>query len=257
MKKAFPILNILGFIAVLAGNYLAATGALNNQTTGAASDRYPNLFTPAGFTFSIWGIIYLLLLTFIIIQTTTLFRKNAANSSAIEAIGPWFFISCVANTSWLYAWHYDNIPLSMAIMLALLASLLQIYLRLGIGRTGASRTVRLGIHLPFSVYLGWITVATIANASILLVSQGWGGWGISPANWAAVMIAAGVVIGLSMLFLRRDLGYALVLVWAFYGIWSARSVEGQEAAPVASAALMAIIALVVSTAVAGWKRMRA
>lgn len=257
MKKAFPILNSLGFVAMLAGNYLAATGALNNQTTGAASDRYPNLFTPAGFTFSIWGIIYLLLLAFTIIQTTTLFRKNTANSNAVDAIGPWFFISCVANTSWLYAWHYDNIPLSMAIMLALLASLLQIYLRLGIGRSGVSKTVRFGIHLPFSVYLGWITVASIANASILLVSLNWNGWGIPPADWAAVMIAAGVVIGLSMLFLRRDLGYALVLIWAFYGIWSARSAEGPDAAPVATTALTAIIALAVSTLVAGWKRMRA
>lgn len=220
MKKRLPILNVFALVATLVANYLANALPIAGRTPAAVSDMFPTLFTPAGFTFSIWGIIYLLLLGFAIYQAR-FFNKEAP--AFLGQIGWCFVLSCAANIGWLLAFHNLQIGLSMLIMLALLGSLLAVYLRLGIGTTvAATKGEQWLVRLPFSVYLGWITVATIANASIFLSNLGWNGEPASPQFWTAVVIVAAIGIALWALFSRRDFAYAAVIVWALFGIYSKR-----------------------------------
>ena len=216
--KSLSILNLLSFVSIVIVNYLAVTLPLNNKTTGVLSDQYPNLFVPVGLTFSIWGIIYLLLGIFIVYQLGYAFKKDTQNSSFLEKIGILFFVSCLANFTWIFAWHFEMVPLSLFIMLILLISLIVIYQKLNIGRSEASKSEKYLVHLPFSVYLGWITIATIANTTALLVNLNWNRLGLSEPFWTIVVIIIGLVISLMMLFYRKDIFYSLVVDWALLGI---------------------------------------
>ena len=218
LRKTLSILNLLGFLGMVIVNYLAVTLPLNNKTTGELSDQYPNLFVPAGFTFSIWGVIYLLLAIFIVYQLVYAFRKNTQNSFFMEKIGILFFVSSIANLSWVFAWHFELVSLSLFLMLILLVSLMAIYVKLQIGRSDSSRSEKYLVHLPFSVYLGWITIATIANITALLVNLGWNRFGLSEPLWTVAVIIIGIVISLTILFYRKDIFYCLVVDWALFGI---------------------------------------
>lgn len=208
-----PLLNIAAFAVTVAVNALANILPLNGLTTGAISDAFPSLVTPAGYVFSIWGLIYLLLAVFVIYQTLPAQRHNPR----LVRVGYLFVLSCALNVAWLFTWHYLLIPLSLPVMLGLLGTLVVIYQRLEIGRSRVSRSETFAVRLAFSVYLGWITVATIANVSELLLERG------APLDWTApfwafVALAAATVVGLTMLRRRGDTAYTLVLVWAFVGI---------------------------------------
>lgn len=219
LRKALSILNLLGFLGTVMLNYLAITLPLNNKTTGELSDQYPNLFVPAGFTFSIWGVIYLLLAIFVIYQLFYAFKKNRQNSSFLEKIGILFFVSSLANLGWIIAWHFELLSLSLFLMLILLGSLMSIYVKLQIGRSSnPSKSEKYLVHLPFSVYLGWITIATIANITALLVNLGWNRFGFSEQLWTIAVLITGIVISLIILFNRRDIFYPLVVAWALFGI---------------------------------------
>ena len=216
------IANFLAFLGTVAVNALAVTLPLNGRSTGELSDAYPNLFVPAGLTFSIWGVIYLLLGAFAVFQLL-------AHRPFVDRIGWIFVLSSAANMGWIVAWHYEQVLLSFLIMLALLASLIAVYLRLFIGRsTGSAEEKWLG-HVCFSVYLGWITVATVANATALLVNAGWGRFGLSEAFWAIFVIGAATFITLLMLLRRGDIFHALVVLWALLGIVLKRSAAGGAA----------------------------
>lgn len=218
LRKNLSILNLLGFLGMVIINYLAVTLPLNNKTTGELSDQYPNLFVPAGFTFSIWGVIYLLLAIFIVYQLVYAFRKNTQNSSFLEKIGILFFVSSLANFGWIFAWHFELVSLSLFLMLILLVSLMAIYVKLQIGRSDSSKSEKYLVHLPFSVYLGWITIATIANTTALLVNLGWNRFGLSEQFWTVAVIIIGIAISLTILFYRKDIFYCLVVNWALLGI---------------------------------------
>lgn len=243
MKKFLPLLNLLALAAVLLVNYLANALPIAGRTPAQVSEMFPTLFTPAGFTFAIWGIIYLLLLAFSIFQLRYTGKQQPA---FLERIGWLFVLSCAANTGWLFAFHHLYIGLSMLVMLLLLGSLIMIYLRLGVGRGSASKSEEWLVQLPFSVYLGWVSVATIANASILLTHLGWTGQPGGPAFWAALVIAAAVVLGLLAMSRRRDFAYAAVIVWALWGIYNKRSADSfsnDGLAETAALAGMAVLAL--------------
>lgn len=216
--KLFAIANTLGFILVLVLNALANILPINGMTTGELSDAYPNLFVPAGFTFSIWGVIYLSLIGFIVYQIKQAFSRRNAPHHFISKIGWLFFISCLANAGWIVAWHYQYVGLSLAIMLCILLSLIAIYQSLNIGLKEANSSEKVFVHIPFSIYLGWITVATIANVTAVLVNIGWDGFGISATTWTVIMLIIGTLIGITMLRRRKDTAYALVLIWAYFGI---------------------------------------
>ena len=223
-QRTLQILNVLGFILVITLNTLANTLPINGYNTGELSGRYPNLFVPAGFTFSIWGVIYLLLLGFVIYQ----FTRPARQSEVPRRIGPWFFLSCLFNASWILAWHYLLPGLSLLIMLALLGSLILIYQRVYSSPRLEVKGARWWVELPFSIYLGWITVATIANTTAVLVDVGWGGWGIPEPAWTVVMIAVAIGIGLWFTLRQSDVFYPLVVVWALIGIIARRTSEMAE-----------------------------
>jgi hypothetical protein len=217
--KAYQILNIIGLVLVLIINFLANALPIGGRTTGELSALYPSLFTPAGYVFSIWGVIYFLLIIFAGFQARGLFSDpKKFNNRFLYRIDIWFFVSCIGNASWIFAWHYQLVWLSMVLMLVILCSLIIIYLRLGIGHRIVGKNERNMVHHPFSVYLGWITVATIANAATVFIRYQWNGAGISEEVWTSVMITIASAISVIMLFVRKDLLFSLVIIWAFSGI---------------------------------------
>jgi len=230
------VANILAFAGVLLVNYLANALPIAGRTPGGVSDMFPTLFTPAGFTFSIWGVIYLLVLGFVG-YTARFINKSAP--AFLHHIG-WLFVgSCLANIAWIFAFHNLQIGLSMLVMLLLLGSLLGIYLRVA----DSAGMERWFVRLPFSVYLGWVSVATIANASILLTHWGWDGSPGGPQFWTVVVIAAAVGLGVWALWSRRDFAYALVIAWALYGIFSKRIADLGTADGMVETASLAGIAI--------------
>ena len=222
-KKILQIGNICAVIITIFINALAVMLPLNGKTTQELSDALPNLFVPAGITFSIWSIIYILWIIFAIYQAKDLFKKEEIDMPFLKQINYLFILSSIANSSWIFLWHYEYIGLSLLMMLVLLLSLLAIYIRLNIGRSIISMTERLCVHIPFSVYLGWITVATIANATAFLVSINWDRVGISDLTWTIVIISVGTLLTILMLILRKDIAFSLVVLWAFLGIWIKQS----------------------------------
>ena len=225
------ILVIIAAFTTVIFNIVANALPLNGLNTGDISDRFKIFFVPAGYVFSIWGLIYLGLIAYAIYQVLPAQRENPR----LRSIGYIFILSCAANIAWLYMWHYEIFNFTLVAMLVLLLSLIAIYLRLDIGRSNVSRGEKWAVQIPFSIYLGWITVATIANTTQLLYFLDWNGWGISPEIWTVIMWAAGVVISALMSFTRADVAYSLVLVWAYIGI----AVMHGETTLVATSALIA------------------
>lgn len=209
------ILVLIALVATIFVNYLSNTLPLNGRTPGEISDSFPVRFTPAGYVFSIWSIIYLGLIAYAIYQALPGQRANPR----LRAIGWLFIVSCLANIGWLFAWHYGFYPLSLLIMLALLGTLIVLYARLYPSFGLASTAERWTTHITFRIYLGWITVATIANATIVLYNLGWQGAPLTAADWAAFLIFTGTLIGIFFALRLRDAAYPLVLVWAFIGIY--------------------------------------
>ncbi|MCB9141717.1 MAG: tryptophan-rich sensory protein [Anaerolineales bacterium] len=205
---------ILATLATVTINGLANALPINGQNTGQISDRFDVLFVPAGYVFAIWGLIYLGLIAYTVFQALPAQKENPR----LRQIGWIYVLASIANSVWIFLWHYELLPLTLIAMLILLACLLVIYQRLGINRTPVSRGERWAVHVPFSIYLGWITVATIANVTDLLWSLGWNGFGLSAEAWFLIMLGATIIIAGLMAFTRGDVAYLLVLVWALAGI---------------------------------------
>ncbi len=235
MKRYLPWINLGAALAALIVNVLANALPLNGQSTGTISDKFQVFFVPAGYVFAIWGVIYLGWIAFVIYQALPAQRGNPR----LERIGWLFASSCLANAVWLFTWHYELFPLSVVVMLSLLALLIVIYLRLDIGRAQVSTMEKWFVNIPFSLYLGWISVATIANITDLLYYWQWDGWGIAPQMWAVIMLVVASVLALAMTFTRADVVYLLVFVWAFAGI-----AVKQSATPLVTNAAWAIALLV-------------
>ncbi|WP_313247748.1 TspO/MBR family protein [Sporosarcina ureae] len=215
---------VITYAIMITANALANIIPLNGQTTGELSDKYGNLFTPAGFTFSIWSVIYLLLLFHVIYQLG-LFqeKKKKKNPQLLSQVGIWFCISSVLNASWIFLWHYEYLLLSVIVMLLMLLTLIKI----NTITFDASLTRREAffIKLPFSIYFGWITIATIANITAFLVSIEWDGLGLSDVTWTIIILFVGAAIGILTTIRCQDIAYALVLIWAYYGIYSKHTSE--------------------------------
>ncbi|MFC2006670.1 hypothetical protein ACFLUQ_00685 [Chloroflexota bacterium] len=239
------ILNLIGFLGTIIVNGLSSAIPINGKTAGELSDKYPNLFVPTGLTFSIWGLIYILLAIFVTYGLIIAARKDTDKSSFIGNINVFFFISCLANIGWIFAWHYEVVPLSLILMLVLLTTLITIYLRLQIGKSDSPQTEKYLVHLPFSVYLGWITIATIANVTALLVYINWNTFGLGEQFWTVAVIIVGIVISLSVLLTRKDILCCLVVDWALLGILLKRLADS---APVQSVIVVTIVGLVLITA---------
>ncbi|RPD39683.1 tryptophan-rich sensory protein [Chitinophaga barathri] len=212
--------NLIALLVVIGVNVMANTATLNGRTTGEISKQYPNLFTPADITFSIWSIIYLGLLGFAGYQLWLSFTKGheAELSAFIVRMKYWFLLNCLGNACWLFAWHYDQIWLSLLFMFMILFTLGKIHSNFRIAHPGAPLREKIFIHFPFGIYLGWISIATIANIFAFLVSVGWTGWGLSQVTWAVTGMIIGTLAALFMIFRHNNTSYVLVCIWAFYGI---------------------------------------
>lgn len=216
MKRSVWVqaLIVVAVLATIGMNILANALPLNGQNTGEISDRFDVYFVPAGYVFSIWGVIYLGLILYAVYQALPAQRSNPRLASTDVL----FILSCIANIAWLFLWHYNLFPLTLVAMVSLLLLLVGIYLRLGIGVLDVPSSEKWLVHLPFSIYLGWVTVATIANVTQVLEYLNWSGWGISEEIWAVIMLAAAVVIAALVAITRGDVAFLLVLIWAFVGI---------------------------------------
>lgn len=235
--KIIRILNFVTLIGTITINGLANTLPINNMLTGDVSDSFKALFTPAGYVFAIWGVIYIALTAFAVYQIL----PSQKNNPRIDRIGIWFILANLFNGAWILAWHYLQFALSLLLMLGLLVSLIAIYLRIGIGKSKTTPKERLFLEIPFSIYLGWISVATIANVSVVLLDLNWDGFGITETIWTVVMIIIGTLLGLLMTYLRSEVSYTMVLIWAFVGITQ----NGSGNSSVTMTAWIAAIILVV------------
>jgi hypothetical protein len=245
--RRWAALNAAGLVGTLVMNGLANALPLNGKGTGELSDLYPNLFVPAGLTFSIWGLIYLLLLGFVGFQVVCAVRGQGERA-ALDAIGPWFVVSSAANSLWIVAWHWQRIGQALLLMLLLLASLLAIYLRLGVGRARPRASRRWLVELPVSVYLGWITVATIANVTTLLVDMGHSDLPPGPVFWTVTVILVAVLLAGLMILTRSDLAFASVVAWALLGIWlKRRAIALPDDDAVEQAALVGIVLIAIAS----------
>ena len=242
-NKTLMIVNIAALVVVLFVNFLSNALPLNGRTAGEISDALPSYFTPAGYTFSIWALIYTALLGFIVYQALPAQRDRRF----VGRIGWLFAASSVFNVAWLFSWHYGVYALSIFFMLALLFTLIAIYLRLDIGRRHPELSLadKLFVHFPFSLYIGWITVATIANVASVTAYWGWDGFGIAGPTWSAIMMLVAAAVAGALLFNRRNLAYAGVLIWALFGIRAAYPDVALIAnTAVAAAVFIALFALV-------------
>ena len=220
-------LNILLFTVMIVMNYLANALPLNKHKTGELSDFYPNLFVPAGITFSIWGVIYLLLAGFCTLQFLGPGKAITVN------IGFLFIVSCLLNALWIFCWHYEKLPLSLIVMLGLLIILIFINILIKVLPFGLFKA-------SFGIYLGWICIATIANVTALLVHYNWKGFGISQETWTIIMILAGALIADITIFRLNNPYIGLSAIWAFIGIIIKRRTDYRSIVITASASLIIV-----------------
>lgn len=234
--------NTLGLLLVLTVNALANILPINGLGTGEVSDSFPNLFAPAGITFSIWGVIYFFLILYVLYQYSFIRRKT--DKKIVEIIGWYFFISCVLNAGWIVLWHYLLIEWTMVVMLALLVVLLRIF-QLVHWNTFTDPGNHWFVRIPFSIYTGWITVATIANATALLVHLKWSGWGLSQQIWTLIMMVVATVLMGFVVWRYKSGAYGLVLIWTLFGIWWKHTQVFQMEYPwIANAALILMAVMV-------------
>jgi len=210
--------NSIAVIATIIVNALAVILPLNGKSTNELSDAIPNLFVPAGITFSIWGVIYIFLVVFMLYQILGMGKKQQADMNYLEKIGGWFILASLANILWIFLWHYEYVTFSLLTMLLLFISLLMIYLKLNIGLSTVSIREKMAVHTTISIYLGWITVATIANVTAVLVKLDVGELVLGQVNWTILVIAVVTLITILMILRRKDIAYSLVIIWALLGI---------------------------------------
>ena len=211
MKKiGLKILTLLGFTQMIAVNSLANILPINGMTTGELSDQLENLFTPQGSTFAIWGVIYFLLLVFILSILVRPFEKKT------EVLSRLFIVNTFLNSAWIFAWHYQYLIVSLILMIGLLVNLVKINLLI---KTTPNWLDKITIQLPFTVYFGWISIATIANFTAVLVGYQWEGIGISEELWTSIILVIGIMIALSQVFYFKQIAYVLVIIWAYFGIY--------------------------------------
>ena len=218
IRQSIVVLVILITIVI---NILADALPINGLGTGAISDKFHVYFVPAGYVFAIWGIIYIGLIAYAVYQALPSQRENPR----LQTTGWWVVLGGLANSIWIFLWHYEQFVGTLAAMLVLLASLIAVYVRLGVGRSKVSTGETWAVRVPFSIYLGWITVATVANVSDVLDFLHWNQFGINASTWMVIILGAVLVIATWMNFSRTDVAYAVVLLWALTGIAAKFSTE--------------------------------
>ena len=250
MKLVNILVTWIFLAAMIAANALANILPINQLNTGQISAFYPNYFVPAGFTFSIWGIIYLLLINYAISYTyfTVLSDKFPKVAAYLSVINKWFWVTCFLNASWILAWHYLWIWTSVLIMLLFLSTLIYIFITGKEKQSALNKTQSFLLYTPFLVYLGWISVATIANITALLVKIDWNGFGISPVTWSLIMMITATILAIYFIWVEKTASYSFVIMWALWGIRAARA----EDAPFLSQAALVGLVLIFIVLISGF-----
>ena len=217
-QQLFSIVNSLSVCIAIGVNYYSQVYKINGNTVGGLSNDYFNLFTPAGYAFAIWGIIYLGLIVFCTFQIFQTFKLKKT-VEFINQTGYWFALTNVANAAWLFAWLNEYTLLSVGIMLLMLVSLIKIILNTNMERWDASRKIIAFYWWPICLYSGWIVVATIANISAYLAKINWSGFGISEVQWAVIMIVVATLLNIIIIYKRNMREFAMVGVWALVAIF--------------------------------------
>ena len=208
--------NAAAFAVLLAVNGLANALPIFGVRTEDVSRTYDNLFTPAPLTFAIWGVIYALTAGFVLFQAGAFDRVGERSGQVAERAGGWFAAGCVFNAAWMLSWHAKRLGLCVLLMAGLLITLIVLTARLAPFAEGWKE--RWLVRAPFSLYMGWITVATIAGMSAWLTQRRWDGWGMAPQAWTVIMLIVGAVIAGWTTLARRDGLCALAVVWGYAGI---------------------------------------
>lgn len=224
MRTFLPIANTLALIIAILFSYLGNAGIFNGNTMASVSERYPNFFTPAGYAFSIWGLIYLGLFGFVLYTGSGLFAKKEPDPMLFK-IGWLFSFSSLANSLWVVAWLNDYTGLSVIIMFALLASLLKIISVTRMRLDNQPFRRYLFVFFPFALYTGWVSVALIANVAAWLTKINWDGWGISAVVWTVIMVAIAGLVNVLMVVTRNLREYGLVGMWALIAISVANNTD--------------------------------
>lgn len=234
----------MGLLTVLTVNYLANALPIGGQTTGEVSDKVFTLFTPAGYAFAIWGLIYFLLTVWVIRQ----FFIDDEQKENDRKIGVWFFINAILNSLWVIVFQYEYFDVSIFIMLGILLTLIIIY-RI-VQRLPHSTWF---MRLPFSVYIGWISVATIVNVFVIFEANGIEQFlGLNEQMWAMIMLIVGAILGVVFTLTQHDIAYSLVFIWAFIAIM----VEQSGNPAIVTASKVAVVLLVVGIVIEVIRRFR-
>jgi len=210
------ILVAVSYLAMVSINALANILPINNIGTGEVSNMYSNLFAPASITFSIWGLIYILLGLYVLYQFGLWQKNQGERQGLLNKIGIYFIFSSLANILWIFTWHYDYIGLSVLFIISILVLLIKIANL--IRKEKFTNKENFFIVLPFSIYFGWITIATIANITTFLVSINWNAWGVSNEIWTVIILIIGATVGIIRMLWDRNIAYGLVFIWAYLGI---------------------------------------
>jgi hypothetical protein len=251
MKKVrwLSILNLLVFLVHLGISYSTQFKLLNNKDVGEVSDGNPSLFTPAGFTFSIWGVIYFSLLCFTVYHLVMSYKQptNHPSNQDLLKINGWFIFNNLTTAAWLIVWTNEMLGLSVLLIVMQLISLIIVNVRLNIYDRSRELTSKAFTQFPLSIYFAWLSIATIANISSWLSDLNWTG-GLSAVVWTQIMIGAAVLITLAVIVTRHNGFYGMVVIWALYGIWAGRSADTNvNGEPIMSVALAGISLVAVTT----------
>ena len=243
----YGVLNLVGLGLVLTFNALANILPINGYNTGQVSAFYPNYFVPAGFTFGIWGIIYLLLIGFVICSLLAALPSFPGQArKAIAKASPLFLLTCLLNAGWIVAWHYLYLALSLAIMLVFLFTLIKLVLVLKEFKSELNLFYRFWIYHPFLVYLGWISVATIANTTALFVGIGWQGEPLMAQSWSIILIVIAMLLGVIMVGGKKEPAFGFVLAWAFFGIYARQMKDSAVVGYTAAVGVCLLLALTIT-----------
>lgn len=248
------VINWILFLVVIAVNALANILPINGYNTGQVSGFYPNYFVPAGFTFAIWGIIYLFFLSYSIAFTYFTIKQNdfPEIKKYLNAITPYYWATCILNAAWIIAWHYLQVALSVLIILLFLFSLIQIFIQTQKLALNIKRDHNILIKTPFSIYIGWVSVATIANITALLVHLKWNGFGLDPIYWSVIMIVIAIAFGLFFITKYKTIAYPLVIAWALWGI---KASQGPQVEMINQVTMVGFLVLIFVTSKLGIQKL--
>ncbi|MDB5020318.1 MAG: hypothetical protein JWQ28_1445 [Pedobacter sp.] len=249
MKRVLQLLNVLSLLLTIGVNYFFNSGQHIAASMKTISSKYENLLTPAGYAFSIWGLIYFALICFAVYQARSLVFKNA-EEDFVEKIGPWFILTNVLNALWVIVFTHDMIALSVVIMFLLFFSLLKIILNLNMEKWDAPFITILLIWWPFSIYFGWVNVALAANVSVYLVSLGYTGSPLDPATWAMLVLLLLCIIVIAMIWKRNMREYATAAAWGIIAI-GIRNIDTSQS--VAYTAFFVAAIVLINIALHGYK----